>query len=88
MRGLVFLFSVVMYGQTEVDGTKSFETRCAVCHGGDARGGEFGPSIVARVQAANDRDLAALIHSGIPNRGMPPFNLAESEMKALVAHLR
>src|SRR5712692_1275666 len=69
-------------------GRASFETRCARCHGGDATGGESGPSIVAQVGARSDADLAAFLRQGRPQNGMPAFDLPAQEMTALIAHLR
>ena len=58
------------------------------CHGGDANGGEHGPSIVERVWTYNDADLAKFIRSGRPEAGMPAFALAEVPMRELVHFLR
>ena len=41
-----------------------------MCHGGDANGGEFAGSIVARVAACTDAQLSTIIRSGVPGRGM------------------
>ena len=89
MRVAVITFlAAAGYAQPAPDGTKIFETRCAVCHGSDAKGGECGPGIVARIQARSERELAALIRSGLPSRGMPAFDLPEAEVTALIGHLR
>ena len=69
-------------------GRVAFETRCARCHGGDATGGESGPSIVAQVGARTDADLAAFLRQGRPANGMPAFDLPQQEMTALLAHAR
>jgi alcohol dehydrogenase (cytochrome c) len=69
-------------------GRAAFETRCARCHGGDATGGESGPSIVSQVGARSDTDLAAFLRQGRPQNGMPAFDLPAQEMTALIAHLR
>jgi alcohol dehydrogenase (cytochrome c) len=69
-------------------GRKSFESRCARCHGGDGNGGEMGPAIRERLPARNDKDLAEFIHAGAPARGMPPNEIPSPEMDALVAFLR
>src|ERR1017187_1626814 len=61
---------------------------CSVCHGGDGAGGELAPSIVFRLASRTDAELAELIKTGIPNRGMPAFNLGNQEMNDLVAFLR
>lgn len=46
------------------------------------------PSIVFRLASRTDVELAELIRTGIPNRGMPAFNLGNPEMTDLVAFLR
>src|SRR5258706_15124981 len=74
--------------QTPDTGRAVFETRCAVCHGGDGKGGEFAPGILAAVAARGDPELTALIRSGVPNKGMPGFSFVVTEMAPLLSHLR
>jgi alcohol dehydrogenase (cytochrome c) len=69
-------------------GRAPFDAHCAGCHGKQANGGELGPAIVSRLANYNDADLAALIHSGLPNSGMPAANLGEAETKSLISFLR
>jgi alcohol dehydrogenase (cytochrome c) len=69
-------------------GRTAFETRCARCHGGDATGGESGPSIIAQLGARTDAELAAFLRQGRPANGMPAFDLTAQEMTALTAYLR
>ena len=69
-------------------GRGQFESRCANCHGGDANGGEHGPSILARLAALNDQQLATVLRDGLPNRGMSAFNLNEADSRELVTYLR
>src|SRR5436190_6804227 len=82
------LLTVTGFAQAPNPGRAAFETRCARCHGGDATGGESGPSIVAQVGARSDADLGAFLRQGRPQNGMPAFDLPQQEMTALVAHLR
>src|SRR5580765_4654168 len=71
------------------DGRAAFQTRCAVCHGTDARGGEHAPSIVNQVRRRNDEQLTAVLKQGVPQTGMPAFNdTPEPELRAIVAFLR
>jgi alcohol dehydrogenase (cytochrome c) len=74
--------------QDASEGRNLFEARCGVCHGGDARGGEFAGSIVARVTALSDAELSTTIRSGLPGRGMPPVPLTDAELAAVLVHLR
>ncbi len=69
-------------------GKRTYENQCAHCHGGDGNGGEFAPAIVNRLPSRNDDELAALIRAGLPNRGMPAFDLSAREIRALVEFLR
>src|SRR5687768_5274451 len=69
-------------------GRRAFEATCGRCHGADGNGAEMGPSIVQRLRARDDRQLAALIREGIPARGMPPSLLSDPELAALVRYLR
>ena len=48
----------------------------------------MGPPIVFRLPARDDQQLAALIHEGLPARGMPPSDVAGAEMAGLVKFLR
>lgn len=70
-------------------GRHTFLTRCASCHGTDANGGEFAPSILDRVPLLSDSDLAALLHDGIRSAGMPAFpDIAGPERANLIRFLR
>ena len=73
----------------EVDpGRRTFEARCGRCHAADGTGTEMGPNILQRLKAHDDAQLAALIHDGIPARGMPPNPMSDAEVAALVRFLR
>jgi len=67
-------------------GSRSFETRCSVCHGGDGNGNERAPGIIGFVESNSDEQIAALIRKGV--RAMPPHTIPDSEMQALVSFLR
>lgn len=82
------LLAARLSAQDASPGRRLFEDRCARCHGADAKGGDLGPAIVARLGVHDDRELAALIHNGLPGRGMPPIGVTEQEMAPLIAHLR
>ena len=66
-------------------GRKIFAARCSVCHGTDARGGQYGPALVGKSELRGRpvswfRDL---IRKGIPSAGMPAFDLSEGELDAI-----
>src|SRR5262245_51565257 len=91
MRASVFccLISVAAAAPQDTGaGRALFDSRCASCHGGDGNGGAFGPAIVSRLGTRNEVELASFLRSGAPNRGMPAFDLPDTEMRSLIAHLR
>jgi alcohol dehydrogenase (cytochrome c) len=69
-------------------GRKAFEGRCALCHGGDGRGGDTGPPITERLPRLDEPQLTRLIVEGLPAKGMPPSVIAAPELGALVGYLR
>ena len=89
---LVFMLLVIMgngvMAQRTDQGREHFDLNCARCHGGDARGGEYGPSIVPGISARTDDALAKFLSEGVPERGMPPVLLPEEELYLLVGYLR
>src|SRR5580704_7328820 len=92
MRFLLLLVCLTPAGflraQTpDVDRTQ-FDGHCAGCHGKTGNGGELGPAIVMRLANYNDGELATLIHTGLPNSGMPASNLNDRETKSLISFLR
>src|SRR5205807_983974 len=74
--------------QNSSTGRRQYESRCVACHGGDANGGEHGPSIVARIWTHNDESLAKFMRAGRPDAGMPAFALADVPMRDLIRFLR
>jgi PQQ-dependent dehydrogenase (methanol/ethanol family) len=71
-------------------GRLRFEERCGGCHGADGTGGERAPAIgsVDRDRLRSDEAARGLIHEGLPDAGMPGFNLAEPELSQIVAFVR
>lgn len=88
LSSLVLCLGIPAFAQNVEAGRKIFESRCSICHGADGNGGELGPPIASRVAARDDRELAALIHEGLPTRGMPANNVSEPDMRELTAFLR
>jgi PQQ-dependent dehydrogenase (methanol/ethanol family) len=76
--------------QILAEGRKNFELRCGGCHGAEGRGGERGPNIITTRSARrrNAQQVRTLIREGIPDSGMPGFDLPEEEMTALVTFYR
>jgi alcohol dehydrogenase (cytochrome c) len=72
-------------------GAQLFRTRCADCHGLDARGGARAPSLVGRTLNAGASDWAIYrtIRSGVPNTAMMPHpELSAMELWQLVGFIR
>ena len=67
---------------------RSFENRCVICHAGDAGGTDRAPAILGFVGSHSDVEIGALVRNGRPEKGMPGFDFANTEMTALVTQLR
>jgi len=69
-------------------GSALFAQRCAFCHGRDAAGGEQGPDLTRSTLVASDVQgdkIAPVIRNGRPEKGMPHFDMQDSDIAALVA---
>lgn len=71
-------------------GRKRFNIRCAACHGTDGLGGERAPAIGSGRRSRLRTDAAArdVIVKGIPNTGMPAFQIPELDLRQIVRFLR
>ena len=69
-------------------GVELFNATCAHCHGGNAQGGQLGPSILQRVATDNDAALTEFLKVGNPQRGMPPVAIPDNQFGSLLAYLR
>jgi alcohol dehydrogenase (cytochrome c) len=85
---LIVLAGSLLLAQTPRPGKQVFDTRCAMCHGDDANGGEFAPGILTSIATRTDSDIAAVVRDGLPNRGMPAVQLTHQSLTDLVAYLR
>jgi putative heme-binding domain-containing protein len=69
-------------------GRTLFANRCADCHGPDAKG-KLGPDLTQRwARGATDESAFTIIRNGVPGSSMPPSVAPDSELWAIVAHLR
>jgi cytochrome c oxidase cbb3-type subunit III len=72
------------------NGNSAFQQNCAFCHGRDAGGGETGPDLTRSKLVAEDSGgdkIGAIIKNGRVEKGMPRFNLSDSEISALTAFI-
>ena len=71
-------------------GSSLFIQRCAFCHGRDAGGGETGPDLTrSKLVAADDKGdkILPVVRNGRPEKGMPRFDLPDSDLAALAAFI-
>src|SRR3954468_10731971 len=68
-------------------GTGLFQTRCADCHGIDAKG-VHGPDLtVVFANGASDGGVFETIRRGVPGPETPASNAPDPELRAIVAYL-
>jgi cytochrome c oxidase cbb3-type subunit 3 len=71
-------------------GASTFQQSCAFCHGKDAGGGESGPDLTRSKLVFEDVDgdkIGAVVRSGRPDKGMPPFNFSDPQIAGLMAFI-
>lgn len=69
-------------------GELRFAAQCGFCHGRDAAGGESGPDLTRSELVAQDArgdKIGPLLRAGRVDAGMPAFQLADSELRSIVA---
>lgn len=67
-----------------------FRQDCSFCHGRDAGGGESGPDLTrSRLvgQDVNGDKIGAVVRSGRPDKGMPPFDRSDDQIASLAAFI-
>jgi cytochrome c oxidase cbb3-type subunit 3 len=71
-------------------GQTRFAAQCGFCHGRDGFGGESGPDLSRSALVAEDTrgdKIGPLLRAGRKDRGMPAFDLSESDLTAIVAFI-
>ena len=84
---LLAVGAVALCQQPVPDGKASFASRCVLCHAGDGKGTNRAPSILDYLGSHSRTETAALIQSGVPDKGMPAFDLPDAELRGLVNYL-
>jgi len=72
-------------------GARRFATTCSGCHGLDGSGSAKGSAIakLPAVIARSDDELVAIVHNGVPGKGMPAMKaLGDDSIRAVVRYLR
>jgi cytochrome c oxidase cbb3-type subunit 3 len=67
-----------------------FASQCGFCHGRDAMGGETGPDLTRSQVVAEDvrgDKIGAVVRSGRPEKGMPPFSMSDADLVVVVAYI-
>jgi cytochrome c oxidase cbb3-type subunit III len=71
-------------------GRAQFEKNCSFCHGAAATGTSNGPNLILSAIVRHDQNgnsIGPVVRQGRPDRGMPAFNLSDSEISDIVAFL-
>ena len=84
---LLLVASVLSAQQALPDGTTLFERHCVLCHSGDGQGTNRGPSVLGFIASNSSDQIAQLIRSGRPDKGMPALDLEDSDIRRLIEHL-
>ena len=75
---------------TVTSGQTLFVQQCGFCHGRDAAGGETGPDLTRSNLVRSDQageNITPVIRSGRVQKGMPGFNLSDTDLTSLVAFI-
>ncbi len=70
-------------------GKAIFQQNCGFCHGQDARG-TSGPDLIRSPLVNHDAGgdlIGQVVHNGRPDKGMPAFNLPDSQVHQIAAFL-
>lgn len=81
--------------QATYDGWKQFELNCARCHGQDAQGSSFAPSLVAALQPGGavptDTAFLRIACNGVPGTGMPAWctlGLSQDNLQSVYLYVK
>ncbi|MEO8367957.1 MAG: c-type cytochrome, partial [Candidatus Solibacter sp.] len=81
------LYAAIAASQTVDSGKQLYQGLCTGCHGDDGAGGGHGPGFldVRRARATSQDAVRDLILAGIPDRGMPAFQITRAQAAAIAA---
>ena len=82
----------VVVNTAEYDGWKVFHSNCDRCHGQDAMGSSFAPSLRSSIgeSGMSEATFTSVVSEGRPDKGMPAFKstLTETQIGQLYAYLK
>jgi putative heme-binding domain-containing protein len=75
---------------SKIQAKKIYAVQCALCHGAEAQGGEYGPVLAGNsdLRGKSIPWLSDVIKNGIPSGGMPAFNFSSGELDALAGWIQ
>ncbi len=76
-------------GADVAHGKALFQQKCGFCHGPDATGGE-GPDLLRSDLVSHDQNgslIGRVVREGRPGKGMPAFDLTETQIKQIAAFI-
>jgi putative heme-binding domain-containing protein len=70
---------------SQMQAKKIYAVQCALCHGAESQGGEYGPALAGNSDLSGKSAawLHDVIKNGIPSGGMPAFDLNPADLNAL-----
>ena len=86
-----FLVALMMWsvpGLATAQGEDSYQSRCALCHGGDAAGTDRARSILPTLHGSSRDRLATIITQGVSSKGMPAVDIPADELGSLITYLK
>ena len=86
-----FLVALMIWsvpGLATAQGEDSYQSRCALCHGGDAAGTDRARSILPTLHGSSRDRLATIITQGVSSKGMPAVDIPSDELGSLITYLK
>ena len=87
---LFLLFPAFLPAQSIGDGKDLYDVQCQACHGEDAHGSDRAPELAGsrRLRSRSTAQIRETIRKGIPEGGMPGFELPAPKLDALAGYIR
>jgi PQQ-dependent dehydrogenase (methanol/ethanol family) len=87
---LAILIPLILQAQDLSEGKRLYDVQCQACHGEDAHGSDRAPELSGsrRLRSRSTSQIREIIRKGIPEGGMPPFDLPAAKLDDLAALIR